>query len=217
MAAAKKSQNINKTRQRIINFLKFEGQANANKLAQEFGVSTMAIRQHLYALQEEGLVIYTEKNLSQGRPTKMWQLTTQADSFFPNGYADLTLSLIHSITETFGNEGLQRLLEVRCQEQKELYRENISENLPLEEKINILAELRNDEGYMAEVQSLDDSSWFLIEKHCPICAAATACTGLCDRELDLFQYTLGNDINIERIEHIVAGERRCVYKICEKK
>ena len=69
---------------------------------------------------------------------------------------------------------------------------------------------------MAQVQSLDDGSCLLIENHCPICAAATACTGLCDRELEIFQTVLGQDVSLERTEHIVAGARRCAYRVCSK-
>nr|MDJ0635647.1 hypothetical protein [Xenococcaceae cyanobacterium MO_188.B29] len=63
--------------------------------------------------------------------------------------------------------------------------------------------------------SLDDGSFLLIENHCPICAAAIACTGLCQREQEIFQTVLGENIDIARTEHIVAGERRCVYRIQE--
>jgi predicted ArsR family transcriptional regulator len=83
----------------------------------------------------------------------------------------------------------------------------------LEQRLEGLAAKRTDEGYMAEIQSLEDGSFLLIENHCPICAAATACTGLCRQELEVFQTVLGQDAVIARTEHIVAGERRCVYQV----
>ena len=33
--------------------------------------------------------------------------------------------------------------------------------------------------------------WLLVENHCPICAAAQVCQGLCDGELALFKAALG--------------------------
>jgi predicted ArsR family transcriptional regulator len=63
---------------------------------------------------------------------------------------------------------------------------------------------------------LKDGSFLLIENHCPICAAATACTGLCARELEVFQRVLGQ-VTIERTEHILAGARRCVYRVYSTK
>jgi predicted ArsR family transcriptional regulator len=76
--------------------------------------------------------------------------------------------------------------------------------------------MRTDEGYMAEVQAQDDGSFLLIEKHCPIGAAAVVCTGLCGKELEAFQAVLGKDVVIERTEPIVIGARRCVYRVSSR-
>ncbi|MGF1486214.1 MAG: helix-turn-helix transcriptional regulator [Prochloraceae cyanobacterium] len=202
-----------KTKQAIINILKQVGPSDAQTLADRLSVSGMAIRQHLYALQKEGLITYTEEARSQGRPAKMWQLTPQADRFFPSGYADLTLSLINSMSEAFGDEGLEKLLDVRTKQQKESYIAKIPQTGSLKNRIEALAELRTDEGYMAEIIQKEDGSWLLIENHCPICAAAEACTGLCARELELFQTVLGEEIEVKRTEHIIKGDRRCAYQI----
>src|SRR6266700_3952403 len=83
---------------------------------------------------------------------------------------------------------------------------------PLGEKLRELARVRTEEGYMAEVRR-EGGSFLFIENHCPICAAANACQGFCSAELDLFRSVLGPGISIERAEHIVSGDRRCVYRI----
>jgi predicted ArsR family transcriptional regulator len=66
---------------------------------------------------------------------------------------------------------------------------------------------------MAEVKRENKASYLFIENHCPICAAATVCKGFCETELDLFRTVLGPDIGVERVEHIVSGNRRCAYRI----
>ena len=66
---------------------------------------------------------------------------------------------------------------------------------------------------MAEVKPLGKGAFLLVENHCPICAAATACTGFCVTELDLFRAVLGPGAVVKRTEHIVAGDRRCAYRI----
>src|SRR5262245_34594607 len=85
---------------------------------------------------------------------------------------------------------------------------------PLGRRLKTLATIRTDEGYMANVKSQPGGAFLLVENHCPICAAATACTGLCAKELEVFQTVLGDDIAITRTEHIVAGARRCAYRVC---
>jgi predicted ArsR family transcriptional regulator len=59
----------------------------------------------------------------------------------------------------------------------------------------------------------DDDGFLLVENHCPICTAAAACQGFCRSELDVFRDALGRDAVVERIEHILAGARRCAYRI----
>jgi predicted ArsR family transcriptional regulator len=205
-----------RTRRAIINLLKQSGSMDSQELSERLGVSAMAVRQHLYALQDEKLVTYSSEPRAMGRPAKLWQLTSAADRLFPDGYAELTLSLIDSMKKAFGEAGLERLLDVKTREQITAYQAFISNQDSLQQQLEALATLRTNEGYMAEVQNLDDGSFFLIENHCPICAAATACTGLCARELEVFQSVLGQDVTVERTEHILAGARRCVYQISDK-
>lgn len=204
-----------RTRRAIVQLLKQQGNLDAETLALRLEITAMAVRQHLYALQDERLVTYQEEPRPMGRPAKLWQLTSAADRFFPNGYAELTLSLLNSVKEAFGEAGLDRLLEVRTQQQLEAYNQQMKGKRSLRQRLNKLVEIRTHEGYMAEVKAQADGSFLLIENHCPICAAATACTGLCAKELEIFESILGDGVNIQRVEHIVAGARRCAYQISQ--
>jgi predicted ArsR family transcriptional regulator len=65
---------------------------------------------------------------------------------------------------------------------------------------------------MAEAKAEGDG-YVLVESHCPICVAATACRGFCRAELDTFRAVLGPGASVERTEHIVQGDRRCAYRV----
>jgi predicted ArsR family transcriptional regulator len=204
-----------RTQRAIVQRLKQAGALDAETLASHFNITAMAVRQHLYALQKEGLVTYEEEARPMGRPAKLWHLTPAADRFFPDRYAELTLGLINSMKAAFGEAGLDRLLEVRTREQIQAYQAIVPHSQPLQQRLEALAQQRTEEGYMAEVQAQTDGTFLLAEKHCPICAVATACTGLCRMELEIFQAALGEDSAIERIEHILAGDQRCVYRVAQ--
>jgi predicted ArsR family transcriptional regulator len=208
-----KSATAVRTRRALVHLLKQEGPMDAQELAARLHVSAMAVRQHLYALQTQQLVTYHETPRPRGRPAKRWQLTPAADRLFPEAYAELTLSLLTSITEAFGKAGLERLLALRSRQQVAAYGAQMRGHDALPQRLAALAAIRTDEGYMAEVQPQADGSFVLLEKHCPICAAAVACTGLCGKELEVFQEVLGEDVTIERTEHIVAGAPRCAYRV----
>jgi predicted ArsR family transcriptional regulator len=140
-------------------------------------------------------------------------LTPAADRFFPEAYAELTLSLLTSMTEAFGKAGLEQLLDLRARRQIAMYRRQMAGYDSLQQRLEALAAFRTDEGYMAGAQPQGDGSFLLVENHCPICAAAVACTGLCGKELEVFQAVLGEGVVVERTEHIVAGARRCAYRV----
>ena len=106
-----------RTRRTIVNLLKQHGALDAAALAGMLGVSGMAVRQHLYGLQKEGLIVFEEEARAMGRPAKLWSLTAEANRLFPAGYAELTIGLIDSVRETFGEDGLEKLLSVRNDKQ----------------------------------------------------------------------------------------------------
>jgi len=66
---------------------------------------------------------------------------------------------------------------------------------------------------MAEVFDQLDGSLLLVENHCPICTAAQNCQQLCGAELEVFKTVLGAGVAVERVEHILQGDRRCAYQI----
>jgi predicted ArsR family transcriptional regulator len=104
-------------------------------------------------------------------------------------------------------------VSVRTAHQLETYRDRIPRNASLRRRLEALARARTEEGYMAEVWDQEDGSLLLVENHCPICTAATACTGLCSSELEVFRAALAPAVDIVRTEHIVSGARRCAYRV----
>jgi predicted ArsR family transcriptional regulator len=183
-------------------------------LARRLKVTPMAVRQHLYALQQEKLVTAEERPVPVGRPAKHWRLTKGADRLFPDAYAELNAALITSVHDTFGPDGMARLLDARLARQRADYAARIDSSASLATKLRQLAQIRADEGYMAEV-TRDGKGFLFVENHCPICAAATICQGFCATELDLFRSALGPGVTVERAEHIISGDRRCAYRIRE--
>lgn len=203
-----------KTRRAIVKLLKTDGPLGTAQLAERLGLTAMAVRLHLYALQGEGMVAAEDRPVPVGRPSKLWRLTREADRHFPEAYAELSVALIGAMQETFGAEGLGRVLASRCRAQREAYAKRIRPKDPLEKRLSELARVRTEEGYMAEVRAEGEGGGFLlVENHCPICAAANACQGFCSTELDLFRSVLGPGVEVERVEHIVSGDQRCAYRV----
>ena len=194
--------------------IKRKGPVTAEMLAACLGITGMAVRQHLESLERDGLVAHEVRGGSRGRPSKLWRATDAADAHFPDSHAALAADLISQIRAAFGEKGLDRLVSLRTAQQEQAYFPRISARATLKGRLETLARLRNEEGYMAEVRRDNEAgAWLLVENHCPIRAAARACTGLCREELALFQRVLGKSVRVDRVSHILAGAGRCAYRV----
>src|ERR1700722_13261019 len=117
MPRVSESPTANKTRRSIVRLLKAEGPANSSQLAAKLGLTAMAVRLHLYALQEEKLVTHESQPGPIGRPMKIWKLTPAADRLFPEAYAELSVALIDAMGDAFGPAGMKQVLEARLHRQ----------------------------------------------------------------------------------------------------
>ena len=201
-----------KTSDKIIQLLKIQGPQTAKELASELELTTMGVRQHLQALEDDGDVVFEDRKAVRGRPARYWFLTPQSQSHFSDRHEELTVQLIDSVRNVFGDDGLDQLIEHREQASLNLYLQTMADKADLRSKLIALAQLRSEEGYMATMME-DDGFYWLLENHCPICAAATQCLNFCRSELTLFQTLLEDLATISREEHIIEGARRCAYKI----
>ncbi|MEB3220735.1 MAG: metalloregulator ArsR/SmtB family transcription factor [Candidatus Sericytochromatia bacterium] len=193
--------------------LKTRGPSSAASLAGVLGITPMAVRQHLQALAGDGLVSFRDERRKVGRPARIWELTPAAMGRFPDTHAELTVDLLRSLKAAFGEEGLERVIAARAKAQRQTYAARIPAGAALGEKLAALAAARSDEGYMAGSTREADGSWLLVENHCPICAAAAVCQGFCRDELALFREVLGPGVVVEREDHLLAGARRCAYRV----
>lgn len=184
----------------------------AKSLAAELKLTTMGVRQHLQSMEAQAFVVCYDQKTQRGRPTRYWKLTTNSQSKFPDSHQELTLQLIDSIKVVFGEDGLDNLISQREKIASQHYHQVLANQTDLRGKVGALAELRSNEGYMAQVEFKDGCFW-LMENHCPICAAASQCLQFCRSELHLFEELLSGLATITREEHIIEGARRCSYKI----
>jgi predicted ArsR family transcriptional regulator len=203
---------------RILFLLKTLGSATAADLAGRLGISAQATREQLASLLDDGLVDFADAAAGRGRPKRLWRLADKAQSRFPDTHAELTVELIDAVRSELGARALDRIVAKRERDTAARYAAALAACRRLDLKVRKLAELRSAEGYMAEVQPTPDrKGLLLIENHCPICAAARACQGFCRAELEVFRDVLGDAATVEREEHILAGARRCAYRITPRR
>jgi len=200
------------TPERLLYQLKTRGPQPAAALAGACAITPMGAHKQLQSLQEQGLVSAHDQVDGPGRPKRLWTLTPAGHARFPDRHGELAVQLIRRAAAVLGPQALDRLISAREREQQADYDAALSGLATLGARVRRLADIRAREGYMARAEK-DGKAWLLIEDHCPICAAAAACQGLCRSELQIFARCLGQGVRVERIEHVLAGGRRCAYRV----
>jgi len=206
---------VTAAKRRVLEALKRSGPATASTVADALELTDVAVRQHLTALEADGFVVCSNGTPSgRGRPPTTWALTDRARSEFPDNHAQLTIELIDAIRAAVGEDGLRRVVDARADAQVEAYHRRVpGVDASLATRARALARLRTDEGYMAEVVEQGPDEYLLVEHNCPICDAATACTGICRAEWEVFRRVLGDDVEIDRVEHLLSEGTRCAYRL----
>ena len=195
--------------------LKTRGPQSIAVIARAMDVTAEAVRQQMTRLHADGLVDAESRSAGRGRPTQIWFLTAAGHGRFPDTHAEMTVQMIAAVRQVFGDEGIDKLVQVRENAMLNVYQQAMQDAPDLKARLERLVDVRSAEGYMAELRE-DDAGFVFIENHCPICSAAKACMGFCRSELELFRKVLGQGVQVDREEHILAGARRCAYRVSKR-
>jgi predicted ArsR family transcriptional regulator len=206
---------IGDAQRRIVDHLKRAGASTTAAIADALGVTTQAVRPQLVELEERGLVnAETLVTGTRGRPPVGWALSPLAIELFPDRHGDLTVELLQTMRSELGEGAIESVLAARDRTHLDDLRRRMA-HLDADDvtgRVAVLADQRTRQGYMAEV-SQDGDDIVLTEHHCPVCAAASECQSLCRNELDLFRSVIGDAAEVERSQHLLSGDPRCVYRI----
>ncbi|WEK33531.1 MAG: transcriptional regulator [Candidatus Pseudobacter hemicellulosilyticus] len=200
---------------RILLFLKMKGEAEVAALSEELQMTKEGIRQQLLKMVEEGLVSSRTQSKGVGRPITYYAIAEKGTARFPDSHAEVTVQLLQSVKKLLGENALDLLISEREKQTLQRYETAMAGMDSIDQRLDKLSQIRSEEGYMATWKK-ENEEYFLVENHCPICAAATECQGFCRAELKNFQQLIGQDFDVDRVQHIISDGQRCVYRIREK-
>lgn len=198
------------TRENILRLLRRHGEMTAIELSETLSIGAVGVRQHLALLERDGLVQVSGLRRSVGRPSHLYILTSEAESYFPKTYAQFALELLDHVADRYGEEGIDQILDARNQHLMKVYAPRLA-GKSRREQVAELVQIRNEQGHMCEYEQLDDGSFVLTEYNCPIDCVARHHRQLCSHGLRLYQQLLG--VSITRISTIADGDIACRYAI----
>jgi DeoR family transcriptional regulator, suf operon transcriptional repressor len=199
------------TRRQILESLKKRGELTADDLAAQLGFTTSGVRQHLVALTSDGLVAHRQVREGPGRPRHCYHLTAAADALFPRAYSDLTNELLGYASDD-DPELVERLFERRRRRRVEDARVRLASRKDFAQKVEELARILDEDGYLADFEAQPDGSFLVTEHNCAILGVARRYGQACSSEIGFLREALP-EASIERIQHMIAGAHSCAYEV----
>ena len=203
------------TKQNILQELLKRGQTTASELAKSLQISSQAIRRHLNELETDGLIEHEALQTGMGRPQYYYHISEQGRSLFPHRYGEFAVSFLDALAETVGKDRVSTVLAKQWQKKAQDYRDRIG-NGTLAQRVAKLVQLRQEEGYMAELHQnspdRNQAEFIFTEYNCAISEVAESYPSVCGHELEMFSAILP-DCTVERTHWLNQGEHRCGYLI----
>ncbi len=202
------------TRRKILYSLKKSDGMTADQLAGLLGITSMAVRKHLAALENDDLIESTVVRRAIGRPANVYRVAAMAEDFFPKHYDLVVTELLTDLVQIDGEPKVNLLLERRSERTREFLSERLSHARNLHERVVALTEGMDELGYYAVWEKCDDSTYFIKQYNCAINRVAACFPIACNYEADMFQQLL--DADVERASHVLAGDHVCGYIVRER-
>ena len=182
-------------------------------MAKPLGITLVAVRQQLVRLEEDGLVAHRTEPAGRGRPSHVYELTPAAAALVPKRYGELTNELLSYLGGP-DSEEVATLFEMRRRRRLEDARSCLA-GLSLAGQVAELARILDDDGYLADVEPLEDGGWRITEHNCAIVSVATGYRQACSSELAFIKDALPAG-HVDRVAHLMDGAHVCAYEVHPK-
>lgn len=198
------------TRRLILDVLKRDGAADTERLAKLVGITVSGARQHLTALERDGLISHRVDRRGAGRPRHTYALSSAGDALFPRHYGALTNELL-AYVEDEDPELVERIFARRGQRRLDGALERTAGH-SFRERVAIVATILDEDGYLADFTDEADGTFVITEHNCAVLSVAMRYSHACSSELDFLQRALP-DAEVTRIAHRIKGAHVCAYRV----
>ncbi|CAN7599890.1 winged helix-turn-helix transcriptional regulator [Pseudoduganella sp. LjRoot289] len=179
------------------------------QISDGLAITRSAVRQHIAALENEGLVGKGTSRATRGRPEQLYVLTDKGRECFPRHYVWFAQLLIESIQREVGADGMGERFEAMGTQVGQQLRAQLAGASQPAERLRQLSGLMQELGYDASVQGGPDAN--LIEAdNCVFHNLAAANPHICKFDLALMSAFTEGDV--EHQECMAIGGQVCRFK-----
>lgn len=174
------------------------------ELARQLSITRTAVRQHLAALERDGLVVRGELRATGRRPEQLHRLSPRGRELFPRHYQLLANLLIDEVASLIGHEALVALMRNLGKKMAD----DLSATVLDEAQI---ASLMKDVGYEAEVFFRSGSPAQIVAHNCVFHQLAEAHPEVCELDLALIGSLGGGQVQHQ--ECMLRGGQVCRFQL----
>jgi len=201
------------TRERILSLIASAGPITAAALADKLGLTSAAVRRHLGALMDEGLIAEHDVpgpiDRGRGRPAKSFVATAVGQRALQSAYTDVAREAMAYLRE---RGDLNEFVEAHTSRLQASLAEAVDQDAPMEDRVEALSEALADQGYATSVRPGPGGYTLqLCQGHCPVQEVAQVAPEWCEAEARAFSSVLG--VHVQRLSTLVQGAHVCTTTI----
>ena len=210
-----------RTRDRVRRAVGEQAPVTASVLAKDLGLTPAAVRRHLDALEDAGLIAEHDGPLpgprGRGRPARAYVLTTLGQEQFRTRYDGVANAALHYLAERAGAPAVENFAEAQIAELEQRLRATVDQELAaggtddLQARTAALAKALSAEGYAASTRPVGEGTGLaglqLCQGHCPVREVAVEFPQFCEAETKAIARIL--DVHVQRLATLAGGEHVC--------
>lgn len=203
---------MQKTRQKILEYLKQHGEATVDELSALLDdLTPVTVRHHLDVMRGEDLIEAPEirHRTSPGRPKYVYRLTEKGERLFPNNLQNMLVYLLDEMKRTLSTQQIEEVLQgvVRRMAATTAL---ASTNETIEARLDRLVAYLTDHGYMASWENRPEGI-ILLANNCPYAGVSEKHPEMCSIDLSYISMMLG--VMPKSLAHHAAGDIQCSYLV----
>ncbi len=202
---------MQKTRQKILEYLKEHGEATVEELSAMLdNLTPVTVRHHLDVMRSEGLIEPPEirHRTSPGRPCYIYRLSRNAEAYFPQNLHTLTRFLLTEMKNNLDDAQINVIFD-GVADRMSLTLPSAPPGETLEERLTRVVDHLTAHGYVASWER-HPQGYVLHTCNCPY-GVADEHPEMCRLDMRYISGLLGTVP--QRVAHVLEGDATCSYLI----
>jgi len=201
------------TRERVLGLIVSAGPIAAATIAEQFELTPAAVRRHLSALTEDGLIADHDMagpiDRGRGRPAKSFVATPQGQRALKSAYSAVAQEAMEFLK---ARGDLAAFVVDHGSRLESKLTGSVDRTAPVATRVGALSEALATMGYATSVRPGPGGYTLqLCQGHCPVQEIAQATPEWCEEEAKVFSRVLG--VHVQRLSTLAQGAHVCTTTI----